>query len=99
MIKAIAALTLLLVSAGSAFGATADFIFLNKLALLIGLNIVLGGLLTLCAAVIASHLWDKVRQGKRELVRVRAGRPEKLRQPNQRTRSGVAESSRRAINE
>ena len=98
MTKAIGVLTLLLASAGSAFGASADFVFFNKLAILIGLNIVLGGLLTLCAAVIASYLWDKVREGKLRPVRVRIERPVNLRQPNRSSRSGVAARDRRVIN-
>lgn len=56
---------LLISAAGSAFGATADFAFFNKLGLLIALNVALGGMLAFCAFVLASHLWQKVRGTQR----------------------------------
>lgn len=98
MIKILAAIALLLVSAGSAFGATADFIFLNKLALLIGLNVVLGGLLAFCAFVIASHLWDKIRGSRLRPARVRVAQ-QQGRTPNRHSRTGAANRSRKVINE
>jgi hypothetical protein len=96
MTKILTAIAFLLVSAGSAFGATADFIFLNKLALLIGANVVLGALLAFCAFVIASHLWDKLKGGRLP-VRVRTA--QQRRTPNRHSRTGAARRSRNVINE
>jgi len=97
MTKLFTAFTLLFVSAGSAFGATADFIFFNKLTLLIVANLVLGGLLAFCAFVISSHLWDKLKGTGLRPVRARTG--EQGRRPNRHFRSGSPAPSRKVSNE
>lgn len=98
MTKTLTALALLLVSAGTAFGATAEFVFFNKLGLLIVLNVILGGLLTLAVAVIASELWGKVKQNRLRLVRVRARPADKFHQPNPGSRTGTATQDRKVSN-
>lgn len=97
MPKILAAIASLLVSAGCAFGATADFIFLNKLALLIVANVAVGGVAAFCVFVIAGHLWDKFRRGRVRPVWVRTAEHES-RRPNRQSRVG-ANRSRKVINE
>jgi|GEM_PF-6771411 len=74
MSKIFIALTFLFASATSAFAAGNDAIFFGKLGLLIALNVVLGGVLTLFAVALASTLLDKVRRSLPRPVQARPAR-------------------------
>ncbi len=75
MRTALTTLTFMLAGSGSALGATGDFFFFSKLGLLIALGVLVGGLLTFGVGVIASFLWDKIRQSQLQPVRVQQQQP------------------------
>lgn len=79
MRKPLIALTFLFVSASPAFAASGEAVFFGKLGLLIALNVVLGGVLTLFAVALASTFFDKVRRKLPRSVQVRT-----VAQPTQR---------------